>query len=459
MRVPKYRLHKASGQAVITLKGKDQYLGKYGSEESRAKYRAIVSEIESQRAKIKAKKVSQGKIGPGYRLHGSSGQAVVTIGGRDYYLGKHGSPESFSKYHRLFSEWLASGRSAAFGMPQDAVTVTSLIAAFVRHAEAYYGTGYRSELERFKPVLKVLRKLYGTELASNFGPIQYEAVRIALLNPYTLKRRDGTKEKRYRSRTYINSQMKRLRFVFRWAASKSLVPVSVFETLRTIAPLKAGRTSAPEREPVKPVSDEIVNATLPHLNHVVRAMVEFQRLVGCRPGEVCKIKPSMVDRSGDVWEIHLDKHKTAHRGKQRVIYVGPQAQEILKPFLLRGADDYCFSPAEADKRRREEIHEARVTPMNEGNKPGSNVKRKPARTPGDHYKTQSYGRSIKYACESNGIEVWAPNRLRHSAGTRYRKEFGLEAASVILGHSEVGVTQVYAEADRAKAIEAARRIG
>lgn len=36
VRVPKCRLHKASGQAVVTLSGRDVYLGKYGSGETAA---------------------------------------------------------------------------------------------------------------------------------------------------------------------------------------------------------------------------------------------------------------------------------------------------------------------------------------------------------------------------------------------------------------------------------------
>jgi hypothetical protein len=38
---------------------------------------------------------------PVYRLHKSRGCAVVTINGRNFYLGKHGSPESYEKYSRL----------------------------------------------------------------------------------------------------------------------------------------------------------------------------------------------------------------------------------------------------------------------------------------------------------------------------------------------------------------------
>ena len=97
--------------------------------------------------------------------------------------------------------------------------------------------------------------------------------------------------------------------------------------------------------------------------------------------------------------------------------------------------------------------------MSCGNKPGSNVVKKPMKAPGTSYNTASYGNAIRYACRKAGVVPWAPNRLRHSLATQVRKSDGLEAAAVILGHSEVGVTQIYAEADRAKAIEVVRRIG
>jgi integrase len=53
----------------------------------------------------------------------------------------------------------------------------------------------------------------------------------------------------------------------------------------------------------------------------------------------------------------------------------------------------------------------------------------------------------------------SPNRLRHTAATEVRKEFGLEGAQIILGHASADVSQVYAERDIAKGLEIARRIG
>jgi hypothetical protein len=37
---------------------------------------------------------------PAYRLHKPTGQAVVRIAGRDFYLGKHGTDASHEAYRR-----------------------------------------------------------------------------------------------------------------------------------------------------------------------------------------------------------------------------------------------------------------------------------------------------------------------------------------------------------------------
>jgi hypothetical protein len=47
---------------------------------------------------------------PSYRRHKPSGQAVVTLDGRDIYLGGYGTRESRTEFDRLLAEWLANGR-------------------------------------------------------------------------------------------------------------------------------------------------------------------------------------------------------------------------------------------------------------------------------------------------------------------------------------------------------------
>ena len=50
---------------------------------------------------------------PKYRLHKQSGQAIVTIGDRDHLLGKRNSPGSRQKYNQLIARWFSAGRSDA----------------------------------------------------------------------------------------------------------------------------------------------------------------------------------------------------------------------------------------------------------------------------------------------------------------------------------------------------------
>jgi integrase len=84
---------------------------------------------------------------------------------------------------------------------------------------------------------------------------------------------------------------------------------------------------------------------------------------------------------------------------------------------------------------------------------------KPKRPHRERYDKNSYRHAIAVACARAGIKPWGPNRLRHSAGTEIRRQFGLEAAQVILGHARADVTQVYAETNVAAAMEVMRRIG
>ena len=54
---------------------------------------------------------------------------------------------------------------------------------------------------------------------------------------------------------------------------------------------------------------------------------------------------------------------------------------------------------------------------------------------------------------------WAPNQLRHSTATTIRKDHGLEAVQVVLGHAHARVSEVYAERNMTLAAEVMRKIG
>jgi hypothetical protein len=170
-------------------------------------------------------------------------------------------------------------------------------------------------------------------------------------------------------------------------------------------------------------------------------------------------------------------HKNDYREMQRVIFIGPKAQEVLRPYLLRAAGAHCFSPIESEQHRLAVRHAARKTPLCCGHTPGSNRKSMPKRSPRECYTSGSYNRAIQHGCElafgmpkelrrasrkispsqvqrlrdeegDSAVEraeeerqrflklaaewraknCWCANQLRHAAGTAVRRQYGLEAA-------------------------------
>jgi integrase len=403
---------------------------------------------------------------PSYRRHRPSGQAVVTLDGRDCYLGPWQSRASRDEYDRLVAEWLAGGRRLSGGASD--LTVLELINAYRKHAQGYYRRPDGSDTGERKPIriaMRPLRKLYGRSRAAEFGPLALKAVRQDMV-------RGGW------CRTYVNSQAGRIKRMFKWAVENEMVPATVYHALQAVTGLKAGRSDARESAPVRPVPDAYVRAVLPHASAQVRAMIELQVLTGMRPGEVCIMRACDVDTTGPVWEYRPATHKTENHGHERVAYLGPKAQDVLRSFLKSDLQAYVFSPAEAEASRRQAAHATRKTPMTCGNCPGDNRKACPKRRPGDRYDVSAYRRAIARACAvafappddlTRGLahdeakrriaawrrqHRWHPHRLRHNAGTNLRREYGAEAAQVILGHKTLRVTEIYAERN----IEAARRV-
>jgi integrase len=425
--------------------------------------------------------------------HKASGKAVVRLSGVDIYCGTFGSPEAKSAYDRAIAEWLARGRTPdpvrqsgpVAGEPQPGVSVNEVLLAFWRYAERHYRTPEgkpTSQLAEYRQTLRVVRELYGLEPATKFGPLALKAVRQAMV-------RSGL------SRPEVNRRIGLARRVFKWAAGEELIPFDVYHRLTTVAGLQKGRGEAPDAEPVAPVDDVTVDATLPHLGRHVRGLVEFQRLTGCRPGEACLLRRADIDTGGAVWLYKPARHKNAHRGKARVVAIGPKAQALLREFFTPNLDEYLFSPRRAVEEFHVERSARRLTPRYANHMRRNTGKQvtSPKRAPAGRYAASSYGHAVARACDrafppsgelaqregethaewwgrltvAQRAEVvawraahrWHPNQLRHSFATRVRKQHGLEAAQVLLGHARADVTQVYAERNEQLAASVAAKIG
>jgi hypothetical protein len=120
---------------------------------------------------------------PSYRYHSASGQAVVTLDYRDHYLGSFGSPESRARYEQLVAEWLANGRRMSSPAKAGLITVTELLAAYLAFAESYYNRNGEttSEYVAVRDALKPVRGLYGLTVVRDFGPLSLKAVREQMI--------------------------------------------------------------------------------------------------------------------------------------------------------------------------------------------------------------------------------------------------------------------------------------
>jgi integrase len=406
---------------------------------------------------------------PKYCLHKATRQATVSLNGKRIYLGPYGSPKSHSAYQKVLQDW-HNGRDGAVKPPVEAVveiakvttvslrekrrsgaplTINELVLVYRRHTHQYYRKNgeVTREATIIDDAIRFLRKHHATTFLEGFGPVSLDELRSRMISELDW------------SRNHINKQVSRLTRMFTWAAEKELVSPAVPLALKSLAGLKKGRSAARETKGVSCVDDAVVDLTLHRLPEVVADMVRLQRLTGARPGEICSLRPCDLDQSSDVWVYRPSEHKTEHHEKDRVIAIGPKAQQVLATYLPRKSTAFCFSPADSERKRREKAAAARTTPLSCGNRRGTNRRNSPKRTPRERYFTDSYRRAIHRACEKLKIEKWAPNRLRHTSATEIRKQFGIEAAQVVCGHESAEVTQIYAERDLELAKKVARQVG
>jgi len=381
------------------------------------------------------------------RKHKATNQAYVILDGKRKYLGRHDRPETLERYHRTIAEFQASEVLAEHA---SAITVAELLVHYLEHCETYYrradGTpspGMEGAILAVRP----LKKLYGNTAAAQFGPRALRTIREGWIV-------DGL------CRTTINKRVGVIKRLFKFGVEHELIPAAVHQALDCLANLHKGRSKAKESRKVTPVLQAHIDAIQPHVSRPVWGLVRIQLLTGARSGEIVKLRRVDLDTSGAIWTARLLEHKTAHADRERTLYFGAKAQAVLREYFPgKGPVEYLFSPQDAEQDCRARRHAARKTPKHRGNAPGTNVKDAPAVKPGEHYTPASYRKAITRACKAAGVPVWHPHQLRHTAGTNIRKEMGLEAAQVWLGHAQANVTQVYAEVDRARALQIAERMG
>ncbi|HUU12345.1 MAG TPA: site-specific integrase [Terriglobia bacterium] len=355
---------------------------------------------------------------------------------------------------------MANGRHLLNSGSTGNLTVNELLAAYLDFAKDYYRKDGQptSEYSCIGQAIRFLANAYGHTPADRFGPLALKAVQNMMIQ-HGLRRR------------VINHHIERVKRVFKWAVANQIIGPDVYHALQTVSGLRLGRSEAKESDPVRPVADADVDAIMPYVSAQVWAIVELMRLTGMRAGEAVVMRGCDLDVTGRVWTYQPSRHKGEHYGHSRVVELGPRAQAIIKEFVKLDPQAYLFSPKDAERERSVRRRANRKRPLYNDSKRYAREKaqRRP-RDFSDHYTVVNLRNAIQRACravnaalEEAGkdefISVWHPHQLRHNFATRIRKEFGLETARVLLGHRSMAVSEIYAEADRAKVVEAIARVG
>lgn len=355
---------------------------------------------------------------PTYGLHKPTGQARCYVNGKTVYLGKYGSEESRIRFGEIVGKLVSgqildpiartkTGSTTCVESDDPGPSVGMLCVIFLTHAETHYVKNGKqtSEVHILKSAMSPLKELYGMLPAKDFGPLALKAVRAKMVESGWCR---GT----------INAGMSRIRRIFKHAIANELIDSSVLDRLKCVAPLLAGRTEAHDNAPRTAVSDKDIKRVRNEVSTIVKDLIDIQRLVGARSGELLKLTSGVLDRTGDVWFAELSDHKNRHHGQSRTLYFGPQAQLILTKYLAADPNKRLFKITGA-----------------------------------------AYRRAITRACDRLKITRWVPHQLRHTNADAVREEFGLEHTQAVLGHAKANMSEHYAKASKTKATEVARKIG
>ena len=280
-------------------------------------------------------------------------------------------------------------------------------------------------------------------------------------------------------RNVVNRSVGRLKYVFKWTVSQELIPPTVHQSLAAVEGLKKGKSEARETKKIKPVAEAHIDAVLAVVSPTIKAMIELQLLTGMRSIELCIMRACDIDTSDDnLWAYRPQFHKTGHHGHDREVYLGARAREIIRPLMTTDLQRYLFSPKDAEAWRHAQAKTHRR--LNQKRNP-----RKTEREVRDRYDRDSYGRAIAYGCKkadmkareerrkklaAAGIDLtpeqdlpivpqWHPHQLRHNAGARFRRDYGLETAKCLLGQKTLDAAQLYAEQDVQRARQIMAQVG
>jgi len=233
--------------------------------------------------------------------------------------GRENEKEAIKAWHRLFAngtpEPLAEAKPepAKHEQRADTRTVAEILTAFLADAES-----------RVQPITLVFYKRFCTPFSQDKGNLKAESLTPPLVEAWARK-------PTWSSSTQHDA-LGTLATAFRWAERARLIDRSPLNGLRLPPKESAGANAV--------VNEADFAKLMKATKGDFQALLRFLWLTGCRPSEAFGLTVESVD-----WEsacIVLRKHKTAHKGKARVIYLSAEALALLNAQREKYGDWYLF---------------------------------------------------------------------------------------------------------------------
>lgn len=381
------------------------------------------------------------------RLRNRQGKAVCSYQGREYRFGRWDlkldapTPEAVSAFQRQIGLWTLNPLASTVTDPSP--TLLSLWSDWLESPQ-------RPKVNEHVQLMATTH-LFGTPTAPgphlNTPLDSFTSADLLAWQTRLCEMRDDKGKARY-GRATVAKLVGLVRRCLDWGVMVGRVSADQYAAIERVKPPPRGQV----REPVRrgSVSWDTVEVTARHMRSAMGDLLRCLWWTGARPGELCAITAGMVRRGGvirsrlkaevsidldgfGVWAADLgDGHKTAHHGKERVLFFGPNAQEIVAPYLDAAKSGTCP-----------------LFPNGHGK----------------HYTGPRLYTATATAAKRAGVSL-APYLIRHSFAVRVVEAFSSEipgsgylAAQSALGHSLRGVTAGYTGQDWITAAKVAQRCG
>src|SRR5207244_507596 len=128
------------------------------------------------------------------------------------------------------------------------------------------------EVNKLRLALRPAKEMYAEIPTAKFGPVQFKAIRQKMIDAGN-------------SINYIGHNLSAVKRMIAWGVENEMIPGEVHHRLQAVARLDAVRDGVKPEKEIEPVSDEHIEAILPHVGPPIRAMLMLQRCTGMRPGE------------------------------------------------------------------------------------------------------------------------------------------------------------------------------